>query len=88
MTLPKPKLPPLPRAGLKSAGAASRPPAAPSGEEPPQPAREPDQHGASEPADFGWRASSYDLKQGLDVVELPTSLPPEVLERLFKAPKP
>ena len=29
---------------------------------------------------------SYDLKHGLDVVELPTSLPVDVLDRLFSAP--
>ena len=34
----------------------------------------------------GWRASSYDLEHGLDVVELPTSLPVDVLDRLFNAP--
>ena len=89
MTLRKPKFPPLRRAVRKSAGAVARPPGAPADEGPPKPAREPDAaHGASDPADIGWRASSYDLKQGLDVVELPTSLPPEVLERLFKASKP
>jgi hypothetical protein len=38
------------------------------------------------PPELGWRASSYDLKHGLDVVELPTSLPVEVLDRLFNAP--
>jgi len=40
----------------------------------------------AEPPEPGWRASSYDLKHGLDVVELPTTLPVEVLDRLFNAP--
>ena len=74
---------------VPAAGAAARAPAAPADEGSPKPAQEPDAaHGASDPADIGWRASSYDLKRGLDVVELPTSLPAEVLERLFKASKP
>jgi hypothetical protein len=53
----------------------------------PKVAREPgDEHALSaESGDAGWRASSYDLKHGLDVVELPTSLPPEVLDRLFNS---
>jgi hypothetical protein len=89
MTLRKPKFPPLRRAVRKSAPVASRPPAAPANEGPSNSAREPDDEpGAGEPADIGWRASSYDLKRGLDVVELATSLPPEVLDRLFKASKP
>jgi hypothetical protein len=46
-----------------------------------KPAREPDDELApSESAEAGWRASSYDLKNGLDVVELPTSLPADVLD--------
>jgi len=49
---------------------------------------EPDAAAAqAEAPEAGFRASSYDLKRGLDVVELPTSLPPDVLERLFKTPK-
>jgi len=32
-----------------------------------------------------WRGSSFDLKHGLEVVELPTSLPVDVLDRLFNA---
>jgi hypothetical protein len=53
----------------------------------PRPAREPEDELAPpvESAEAGWRASSYDLKHGLDVVELPTSLPPDVLDRLFNA---
>jgi hypothetical protein len=53
----------------------------------PKPAREPDDEHAprGESAEAGWRASSYDLKHGLDVVELPTSLPADVLERLFNS---
>ena len=56
-------------------------------EGPPKPAREPeDEHApAGESGEAGWRASSYDLKHGLDVVELPTSLPPEGLDRLFNS---
>jgi hypothetical protein len=54
--------------------------------DPPPPAREPDPKerpgAAAEPE---WRASSYDLEHGLDVVELPTLLPVEVLDRLFNA---
>jgi hypothetical protein len=50
-------------------------------------AREPeDDAGAgADPPDLGWRSSSYDLKHGLDVVELPTTLPADVLDRLFNA---
>jgi hypothetical protein len=52
----------------------------------PAPAREPgDEHAPTEPSEAGFRVSSYELKRGLDVVELPTSLPPEVLDRLFKS---
>ena len=52
------------------------------------PAREPedDLQLEVEPLEPGWRGSSYDLKHGLDVVELPTTLPVEVLDRLFNAP--
>jgi len=51
------------------------------------PAREPDdEHARAEVTDAGFRASSYELQRGLDVVELPTSLPPDVLDRLFKTP--
>jgi hypothetical protein len=35
----------------------------------------------------GWRASSSDLRQGLDVIELPASLAPDVLAPLFNAPR-
>jgi hypothetical protein len=53
----------------------------------PRPDHEPEAELAApvESAEAGWRASSYDLKHGLDVVELPTSLPPDVLDRLFNA---
>ena len=53
----------------------------------PLPAGEPedDVRRADAPADPGWLGSSYDLKHGLDVVELPTSLPADVLDRLFDA---
>ena len=61
---------------------------APSDEAAPKPAREPDdEHAPGESAEAGWRASSYDLQRGLDVVELPTSLPADVLDRLFNAPR-
>jgi hypothetical protein len=52
------------------------------------PAREPedDVFPGAEPRELGWRSSSYDLKHGLDVVELPTTLPVDVLDRLFNAP--
>ena len=52
------------------------------------PARDPDPELRSgvEPPELGWRKSSDDLKHGLDVVELPTSLPVDVLDRLFNAP--
>jgi hypothetical protein len=50
------------------------------------PAREPDDgHAPPEAPEAGFRVSSYELRRGLDVVELPTSLPPEVLDRLFKS---
>jgi len=60
----------------------------PGDEAAPKPAREPDdEHAPGESAEAGWRASSYDLQRGLDVVELPTSLPADVLDRLFNAPR-
>jgi hypothetical protein len=50
------------------------------------PAREPDdEHAPAQAPEAGFRVSSYELKRGLEVVELPTSLPPEVLDRLFKS---
>jgi hypothetical protein len=50
------------------------------------PVREPDdEHAAAQAPEAGFRVSSYELKRGLEVVELPTSLPPEVLDRLFKS---
>jgi len=73
-----------PGARPESAAATAEPAAA----QAPKPAREPDdEHAPSENAEAGWRASSYDLKHGLDVVELPTSLPADVLDRLFNAPR-
>jgi len=50
-------------------------------------AREPEDDACvgAEPQELGWRSSSYDLKHGLDVVELPTTLPVDVLDRLFNA---
>ena len=55
--------------------------------DPAKPAREPedDIRRGAEPPEPSWRASSFDLKHGLDVVELPTSLPVDVLDRLFNA---
>ena len=44
-----------------------------------------DENVPPETPEAGFRVSSYELKRGLDVVELPTSLPPEVLDRLFKS---
>ena len=52
----------------------------------PAPAREPDdEHASAQAPEAGFRVSSYELRRGLEVVELPTSLPPEVLDRLFKS---
>jgi hypothetical protein len=86
MSLKKHRFPPRSRRpeirpGGESAGAVRE------DERTPKPAREPDDEHAPpvEGAEAGWRASSYDLKQGLDVVELPTSLPPDVLDRLFNS---
>jgi len=88
MSLSKPKLPApfrrdTPRRGVNPAatpGAVD--------DAAPKSAREPDNELApAESAEAGWRASSYDLQRGLDVVELPTSLPPDVLDRLFNAPR-
>ena len=55
---------------------------------PAHPAGEPedDMRPEAEPPEPGWRGSSYDLRHGLDVVELPTTLPVDVLDRLFNAP--
>ena len=48
--------------------------------------REPDdEHAPPQAPEAGFRISSYELKRGLEVVELPTSLPAEVLDRLFKS---
>jgi hypothetical protein len=71
---------------VRRAVAGSDPGAAPAGTAP-APAAEPadEARSVAEAADPGWRSSSYDLKHGLDVVELPTTLPPDVLDRLFSA---
>ena len=79
---------------------AAHPPLDRHGQGPPAPAPAPidpgeppsargpiDEHARVEVADAGFRASSYDLQRGLDVVELPTSLPADVLNRLFKSPQ-
>lgn len=53
---------------------------------PAQPPREPENDiRRAELPEPSWRGSSFDLKHGLDVVELPTSLPVDVLDRLFNA---
>ena len=87
MSLSKPKLPsPFRRDATRRGNEPA--PATAAEEAQPKPAREPDnEHAPGESAEAGWRASSYDLKHGLDVVELPTSLPPDVLDRLFNAPR-
>lgn len=75
---------PKPHSSKRSQPGAKRRPAAPSPSA--ATAREPDDGNASpETPEAGFRVSSYELKRGLDVVELPTSLPPEVLDRLFKS---
>jgi hypothetical protein len=85
---------PKPRHTLRLRRDAARPVAPPAAEpaavDPAAvaPARDPqDEHAPAETAEAGFRASSYDLKRGLDVVELPTSLPADVLDRLFKSPR-
>jgi hypothetical protein len=87
MTLHKPKFPaPFGRAGRRAGRdpAVARPRVA--DESAPTPAGGlDDEQAAAESAEAGWRASSYDLKHGLDVVELPASLPADVLDRLFDA---
>jgi len=86
MTLHKPKFrPPFRRAGRRADGtaAASLPVAADGAAKPGRDSD--DEPAAGESAEAGWRASSYDLKHGLDVVELPTSLRADVLDRLFDA---
>ena len=84
MSLRKPKLPPALRRRPVVAR-AERPADAAA----PTAVREPEDDGRApeQPAEPGWRASSYDLKRGLDVVELPTSLPADVLDRLFNTPR-
>ena len=90
MPLPKPKFPqPFRRRSREPASPAVAVRPAPAADEaPPKPVRElENERAAGDSAEAGWRASSYDLKHGLDVVELPTSLPADVLDRLFSAPK-
>jgi hypothetical protein len=87
MTLSKPKFPSAFRRSSRRLEAPAAAPAAPADAATPRAVREPDEERArAETAEPGWRASSYDLKHGLDVVELPTSLPPDVLDRLFNEP--
>jgi hypothetical protein len=54
-----------------------------------RPIRDPDEPDRADapPAEPGWQSSSYDLMRGLDVVELPTSLSPETIDRLFRSGK-
>jgi len=88
MRLPRPRLSLRHRHDPKRRAAerTDAPAPVPAGDAPP--AREPDEeHRQADVADAGFRASSYDLRRGLDVVELPTSLPADVLDRLFKSPK-
>ena len=78
MRLPKPRSPKRSQPDTKRRPAAPPPSAAA--------AREPDDESAPpETPEAGFRVSSYELKHGLDVVEVSTSLPPEVLDRLFKS---
>ena len=89
MPLHKPKFPPsFRRAGRRSGGGPADASPADGEDGSPVPPRDPEAApAAGESAEAGWRASSYDLKHGLDVVELPTSLPADVLDRLFNAPR-
>jgi len=87
MRLPRPQTPSRLRRDPKPARV--EPPAAAAPVEPRDdaPVREPDdEHARADVADAGFRGSSYELQRGLDVVELPTSLPADVLDRLFKSP--
>jgi hypothetical protein len=80
MRLPKPHLSTRTHRDAKRRPAAPPPPASAEA----APAREPDDENAPPDAsEAGFRVSSYELKRSLDVVELPTTLPPEVLDRLF-----
>jgi len=54
--------------------------------DPTKPAREPeDDIRRAEAPEPSWRGSSFDLKHGLEVVDRPSSLPVDVLDRLFNA---
>jgi hypothetical protein len=87
MSLSPPKFPSPFRRSARSASLAPVPAdAEPGADEVRPPVREPDDEDLAESLEPGWRASSYELRHGLDVVELPTSLPPDVLDRLFNAP--
>jgi hypothetical protein len=88
MNLSAPK-PPAPfRRGARRGAATPEAPDADAATGPALPAREPegDVRSGAESPEPGWRSSSYDLRHGLDVVELPTTLPVDVLDRLFNAP--
>ena len=86
MNFSPPKLPAPFRRGVRRAAATDA--ASADGAGSAQAVREPedDIRPGAEPPEPSWRGSSYDLKHGLDVVELPTSLPVDVLDRLFNAP--
>ncbi len=88
MRLPRPHAPRLRREPSRRRAAAP-PPAVPNtAAAEVTAAREPDdEHAPAEALEAGFRASSYELKRGLEVVELPTSLPADVLDRLFKSPQ-
>jgi len=87
MRLSKPHPSRGPRRDLKRRPAAPAVAPAPTASGDAVPARDPDdEHAPAEAPEAGFRASSYELKRGLEVVELPTSLPPDVLDRLFKSP--
>jgi hypothetical protein len=87
MRLPKPHLSRGSRRDARRRAAASATAPTPIATAEPAPVREPDdEHAPPEAAEAGFRVSSYELKRGLDVVELATSLPADVLDRLFKSP--
>jgi hypothetical protein len=87
MNLSAPKLPAPFRRGVRR-GATAPDAAHADGAGPAQTLGEPedDIRPGTEAPEPSWRGSSYDLKHGLDVVELPTTLPVDVLDRLFNAP--
>ena len=87
MTLPKSRFAPSFRRARERAGGEPAGPTAPRGGDGAPVVPHDDERAGAEGAEACWRGSSYDLKHGLDVVELPTSLPVDVLDRLFNAPR-